>query len=285
MRNGLGSPCNSGLGSLCNSGLGSPCNSGLSLYLNFRPYPSKQMTPRQKMLFRMLLLHIRYRIWSRRPVCNIDLITLEPIADADAFELMDTHERCIYRFHRSNMYKSIITNLGTATTMIAEPRAPTNPYTNNPLTLAQTISVCKRLAATVPCPHPFFAAFWAARFDIQRFHTENIAALSQHAITSYFDEFNVENVTTIHGTVKTLLTYTNYLVPEPSEWMGPFPFRDDWRKLCRDYFIFVNLHVLARPHWSSNASIFTEAWTLAERSGFSHVSQGIMNIMQFFMNM
>lgn len=236
---------------------------------------------RRRMLFRMLLLHTRHYIWSRRPVCNIDLVTLEPIADEHVFELTDTSSRCLFRFHRNNIYKAVLTNLFMSNEMVAEPRYPSNPYTNKPLTLAQTVSVCQRLVAMKidhdSCPHPLLAAFWVARFDLQRFYTDNIAALSQHAIHSYFSDITESNVEVIRGTVHTFLLHTNYVTPTTAKWLdttNPITLRDEWRLLCRDYFVYANLQVQSRPHWSSSASIYIDAWTLASVSFIAQSSSG-----------
>jgi len=238
---------------------------------------------RRRMLFRCLLTRLRYRIWSRRPACNVDLISLEPIPPADAIEMMDMRARTLFRFHRNDVFKTLMSNLTLSDEMLPMPRTPRNPYTNAPLTRAQTMAICQRLvhqiAARGGCPPPLLAAFWAARFDIKRYHAENTAALSQHAIREYFTEINDDNIYTIYQTILALMSSAGYYPTTRRSidvWLRERPLTSQhtaWLELCRDYTLYLNLHVQARPHWYHEDAIRMDTRTLLRSTSFPRVAQ------------
>jgi hypothetical protein len=234
---------------------------------------------RRRMLFKIILARLRARIWSRRPACNTDLITLEPVADADAIELTDTRARCIFRFHRNDVFKTLMANLSHADEMLPMPRQPTNPYTNAPLTLGQTMALCQRLvaqfAARGSCPPPLLAAFWAARFDLQCFRTENTAALSQQAIRDYFRDIHDDNIHVVRDTMLSLLMTTRISPTAIRRWLEtphPTPLHREWLDFCRDYTLYLNLHVQMRPHWYEEYIIHADAAALARRTPFPRLA-------------
>jgi hypothetical protein len=241
---------------------------------------------RRRMLFRCLLARLRYRIWSRRPACNVDLISLEPIPPADVIEMIDTGARTLFRFSRNDVHKTLMSNITLSDEMLPMPRAPRNPYTNAPLTLAQTIAICHRLVAhTVRrggCPPPLLAAFWAARFDIKRFHDENTAALSQYAIREYFAEINDDNIYTVYQTILTLMSFAGRFPTTRrgiDTWLRTRPLtlqHTAWLELCRDYTLYLNLHVQSRPHWYDETAIRADTLALMHNTPFPRMAPLIL---------
>lgn len=232
---------------------------------------------RQRWLARVVVQRWRYRVWSRRPACNIDLIMNEPIPERDAITLTDTKNRTIYRFHRRDLFRTMMANLTAADEFLPTPRAPTNPWTNQPLTRPQAQAVCQRLLADFAtrgvCPPPLFAAFWAARFNLKRFYAENSAALAQHAIRSYFADITPEVAETMAhimyelitesnvATIATLSSIRRWLLQKPTK-----PQHTAWLHLCRDYTLYQNLHVQARAHWYSRAWIMGDVERLMSQT-------------------
>lgn len=232
---------------------------------------------RRRWLARWTLQRWRLAVWRKRTVCNVDMIDMQPIADADAVFVTDTANRCIYRFHRRDMYTNLLSNICMADDMLPCPRPPTNPWTNQPLTLVQTMSVCQQLVADYArrgrCPPPLFAAFWAARFDLRQFEQENSAVLAQHAITTYFKDLTDDTHATVFDTMTSLLAETGceFMPQAVRRWLRASPqtaSHREWLAMVRDYTLYMNLHIQARPHWYTRDHIYGDVMRLFQRTEF-----------------
>ena len=250
---------------------------------------------RERWLARKVLARWRQRIWIRRTQCNVSLIEMTPVEDRDAVLLTDTTHRQIYRFHRSDIYNTLLFNLGLCSYMLPTPRAPSNPWTNKPLTYAQTIAVCERLlrdfAARGICPPPLFALFWEARFDLARFERLAAPTLGYYAVTSYFKEYCPDNLNTIANTIFTLITRTGSYIPEErvQSWVRQeerTSNHSDWLTLVRDYTLYLNLHIQVRPAWISAEAILHDVRELLkctpELQGLSSLSFDTNDIMSYY---
>jgi hypothetical protein len=236
------------------------------------------MEARERWLSHWVLQRWRHRVWSRKPpACGVDLIDLAPIPDADAILLTDTTNRKIFRFHRRDVYSTLINNICMSDEMLPCPRPPTNPYTNSPLTLAQTIALCQKLlqdyAMRGRCPPVLFSAFWASRFDLERFQREHASLLGQYAITSYFRDMTPENLDTVFDTMTTLMAEAgcDFVPTDIRRWLRDTTergLRTEWLHLIRDYVLYINLNIQARPHWVARAFIMGDVRRLAERTTF-----------------
>lgn len=213
---------------------------------------------RKRWLARIVIQRWCQRVWRRRTQCNVDLIDMQPIPDRDAVFLTDIATRTVYRFHSRDLFSNLISNICLADEMLPSPRVPTNPYTNSPLTLAQTISVCQQLvqdyARRSRCPPVLLAAFWAARFDVVRFEKENASLLAQHAVMAYFKDIHEDNRDSVCDTMFQLLTENNLSFSPVAvrRWLraSPLtPLHREWLELVRDYTLYINLHVQIRPSW------------------------------------
>jgi len=222
----------------------------------------------------------RIRIWMKRTQCNIDMIDMEPVADRDAIFVTDTRHRQIHRFHRRDVFQNLISNIGMSDEMLPYPRQPTNPWTNSPLTLAQTMSVCEQLvmdyAKRGKCPPVMFAAFCAARFDLKRFQADNSSLLAQHAICSYYSDLSSDNQESVYETILQLLTDANlhYSPSAIHRWLYQTPqtvLHAEWLRMVRDYTLYINLHVQIRPTWVSTAYIVRDVRRLYNRMTPSHI--------------
>jgi hypothetical protein len=229
---------------------------------------------RHRFLARVAIQRWRHRVWMKRVACNVDLIENEPVSDRDAILLTDTKNRTIFRFHRRDLFGTFMANITAADEYLPTPRAPTNPWTNQPLTMSQAMAICQRLLADFAkrglCPPPLFCAFWAARFNIKRFYTANSAALSQAAIHTYFHDITPANTETLAQTIADLLleagTGSGATLQTIRRWLSTpsTPQHTAWRLMCRDYTLHRLLHVQARPHWYSDEHIIADVQRLAE---------------------
>jgi hypothetical protein len=221
---------------------------------------------RERWLARWAIMRWRYRMWSKRTQCNVDLIDMEPVPDRDAIYLTDTKAGHLYRFHRRDIIQNFMSNICMADEMLPTPRSPTNPWTNAALTFGQLLSISQQIAADFTrrgsCPPTLFAAFWAARFNIKRFQEENSAVLAQHATMDYFKDITPANLDTVYDTIMQLLDQAldaevQYSPVAIRRWLTQKPITSahrNWLRLVRDYTLYINLHVQIRPHW------FNDEW-------------------------
>jgi hypothetical protein len=234
----------------------------------------------QRWRARKVLNRLRHRIWSRRIQCDVDLIDMAPVPPRDRILLTDTKNRTIFAFHRRDIFQNLLSNIGAASEMLPSPRLPTNPWTNQPLTKAQTMSLCQKLlldyAQRGKCPPVLFAAFCAAKYDICRFESENSALLAQHAIRVYFADLHEHNRETVTDTVTQLLDehgirFSPVTVRRWFRQTPVTPLHREWLDLARDYTLHLNLHIQPRPSWHDDAGIARDVRRLYVRTDFSGV--------------
>jgi len=230
---------------------------------------------RSRYLARWVIQRWRVRMWMKRTACNVDLIENQPVTAVDALYVCDTTNRTIYKFHRRDIYNNLLSNICASDEMLPCPRPPTNPWTNQPLTLPQTIAVCQQLVADYArrgrCPPVLFSAFWAARFDLSRFEQENATLLAQHAVTSYFKDLNDDAILTVFDTLTSLLVEAgcDFMPTAIRRWLRATPqtdFHRDWLAMVRDYTMYMNLHVQIRPSWHTRDHILADVRRLYART-------------------
>lgn len=239
---------------------------------------------RARWLSAVVLQRWKQRVWKKRTQCNVDLIDMAEIKDRDAVLITDTKQRQMFRFHRRDLFSNLIANICMSEEMMPYPRIPTNPWSNVPWTLGQTMSVCAQLcldyALRGKCPPVLLAAFCEARFDLKRFKQDNASMLSQHAIYSYFKDLTSENMATVYDTLTQLLTSANlgYSSNAISRWLKQTPqtaLHREWLLLIRDYTVYINLHVQVRPAWRSVIDIRHDVRTLYRRTTAELPSRGL----------
>ena len=228
---------------------------------------------RPRYLARKVLNRWVQRIWAKRPQCNTDLIDNADVQEADAITLTDTTNHTLYRFHRRDIFNNLLSKISLSDEMLPNPQPPTNPWTNQALTLAQTISVCQKLVADFGrrgrCPPVLFAAFCAAGYDIKRFESENSGLLASHAITSYFKDIHDHNRDTVSDTMLQLLADSgvNYSPVAVRRWVRTAGAqRREWLNMVRDYTLYINLHIQVRRHWRNYAAIRADVRDLYYRT-------------------
>ncbi len=233
---------------------------------------------RKRWLARKALNLWRYRVWAKRPQCGVDLIELGPVSDRDVVFVTDTAHKTVYKFHRRDIYNCLLSNICMSDEMLPCPRAPTNPWTNAPLTLGQTISVCQQLVTDYAkrgrCPPVLFAAFCAAGYNLNKFLSTNSSLLSQYAITSYFKDIHDHNRPVVVDTVLQLLNTAgvSYSLPAVRRWFRQTPITPlhrEWLAFARDYTLYINLHVQTRDNWYTEEYIYRDVRRLYSRTNFA----------------
>lgn len=206
----------------------------------------------------------RHTLWMRRTQCNVDMIDMAPISNKDAVFVTDTTNRTVFRFHRRDVFSSLLSNICLSDEMMPTPRVPTNPWTNQPLRITQIMSVCEQLIEDYGhkkrCPPVLFAAFCASRYDVDRFQNENSSLLAQHAIVSYYKDLTPENGSVVEDTMITLLNdaQLDYSPNAIRRWLQSrpiTPLHREWLSFVQDYTLYMNLHVQVRPRWINRAYI------------------------------
>ena len=237
---------------------------------------------RKRWLTRIVQQRWTQRVWRKRTQCNVDMIDMKPIADKDAIFLTDIKHHTIFRFHRHDVFTNLLTNICSSDEMLPTPRPPTNPWTNSPLTEAQTMGLCHQLASDYGrrglCPPVLFAAFWAARFSLKRFQEENSSLLSQHAVVAYFKDLHEHNMTVVLDTIMNLLTGAEleYSTSAISRWLTQTPktpLHKEWLEMARDYTLYINLHVQIRMSWYNEERIYSDVRRLYARTTMESPSQ------------
>ncbi len=230
---------------------------------------------RERWLARKVVAKLRHRIWMKRTQCNVDLIDMEPVQDRDAIHLTDINHKMVYRFHRRDLFNNLMSNITSADEMLPNPRPPTNPYTNAPLTLLQTIAVCQALiqdyANRGRCPPVLFAAFCAAGYNLDVFVRKNSSLLAQYAIQTYFKDITPHNLDAVTDTVLQLLTEAgiNYSPISVRRWIRQTPvtpLHREWLEMARDYTLYMNLHIQTRDTWFSDTYIHNDVRRLYGRT-------------------
>lgn len=223
---------------------------------------------RKRWLAHWVIQRWRYGIWKRRAQCAVDLIEMNPVSEHDAVYLMDTRVRCVYCFHRRDIFHNLLSNLSMADEMFPTPRIPTNPWTNARLTLAQTISVCQQLMVAWGragrAPTVLFAAFCAAGYNVDRLRTEHSSLLAQEAIRSYFKDLTEDTQLVVYDTMMQIFAEMGLNVSPIAirRWLRERPQGAQhraWLQFVRDYTLYINLHVQVRPEWVDEDAIHRDA--------------------------
>jgi hypothetical protein len=214
-------------------------------------------------------------VWRKRTQCNVDLIEMEPVADRDAVFLTDTKHHQIYRFHRRDVFNNLLSNLTMADEFLPCPRAPTNPWTNAPLSYQQIIGLCGALVADYGtrgrCPPVLFAAYCASRFSMRRFQKEHASLLAQQAIMTFFKDLNDNTFEHVFDTMVQLVNEAGLDVSPTAvrRWLRETPqtkFHRGWLLLVRDYTLYINLHVQIRPGWNDEDAIYRDVRALFQQT-------------------
>jgi hypothetical protein len=139
------------------------------------------------------------------------------------------------------------------------------------------MSLCQQLlvdyASRNKCPPVLFAAFCEARYDIHKFYIKHPVLLGQHAIYVYFNDIHTQNIDVIVDTIGQLLAIVSVSSSAVGlkEWLqlAQTPIHKEWLELCRDYTLYINLHVQIRPHWHSIYQISLDILQLYRRTTFT----------------
>ena len=247
-----------------------------------------EFTPRSRWLARLVIQRWTQRIWLKRTQCNVDMIDMQPIPDKEAVFLTDTVRHVIYRFHNRDVFSNLIANIGMSEEMLPNPRYPTNPWTNEPLRPAQTISICEQLvriyAKKGKCPPVLFAAFCEARFNLRAFHDKNSSLLAQYAISNFFKDLHQHNHLTVTDTIVILLTYAglDYSIVSIRKWLRQTiqtPLHKEWLNMVRDYTMYINLRIQIRTTWISQESINRDVRELYSRTTLPSATSRRLNLL------
>jgi len=124
------------------------------------------------------LLH-RWRASRLRIINTEDIATME--IPKDPIYIVDWPSRSASVFEASTLMRDITTRLLHHDGFFDNPQNPRNPFTNNPLTLAQTISVWIQLERSKVSASSVFTGFRQVRWNMYNFMMEYCVPLQLHA--------------------------------------------------------------------------------------------------------
>jgi hypothetical protein len=139
-----------------------------------------------RFIIRKWISNIRTRLYSRRLVGETDLRTLEPIAKKDAIQVFCNRTRTKYQFHVQSIIRMIKENLYYEQWGRADPMEPRNPYTNQPWSLCQLITMIHQIQMKAPSMPSFLSRFVEANYSIDTFYKMNRLQLGIDATLRFF---------------------------------------------------------------------------------------------------
>jgi hypothetical protein len=126
-----------------------------------------------------VLLHA-YRTTKLRAANTEDIFTVE--VPKRPIYIVDWQSKQKYAFEAHTLMKDITCRLMTNEGVFENPQNPRNPFTNQPLTQSQMISVWNSISLAGIYTSSAFALFRKARYSIPRFSLENVNYLKCNAL-------------------------------------------------------------------------------------------------------
>ena len=126
-----------------------------------------------------VLLHA-YRTTKLRAANTEDIFTVE--VPKRPIYIVDWQSKQKYAFEAHTLMKDITCRLMTNEGVFENPQNPRNPFTNQPLTQSQMISVWNSISLAGIYTSSAFALFRKARYSVPRFSLENINYLKCNAL-------------------------------------------------------------------------------------------------------
>lgn len=248
---------------------------------------------RARWLVAKVLSKWRWNMWKRSPKCNVDLILGEEIPEKFSFYLTDTVNKTVYKFHRNDVARHVVSKLSSLMegTAHPSPQKITNPWTNAPLTFAQEIAVCQRLLENGMgfCRSPILAAYCASRFDIKKLSTEYAGLLVQNALTSYYSNLTEFNREAICEELITLLKRAGVSIHQArafDKWFtdtetstdpSVIALRKEWLSVVRDFVVFKFLQIQIRTNLYGDVRALLERTPIVVTSQMHAQNTFVMN--------
>ena len=87
---------------------------------------------------------------------------------------------------------------------------------------------------------------------------------------AYFKDLHPDNINVVEDTIINLLTSASldYSPSAIRRWLRQTPHTQlhrEWLAMCRDYTLYINLHVQARAHWYTTERIYLDVGRLYNR--------------------
>jgi hypothetical protein len=130
-------------------------------------------------LFKKLLHHYRTR---RLTVANTEDIFTTEVPKNPVF-IVDWRSRQRYTFEAQTLMRDLTCRLMNHDGLFENAQVPRNPFTNQPLTQSQIISVWNSISAAGIYTSSAFALFRKARYSLPRFILENLTFLKLNALS------------------------------------------------------------------------------------------------------
>ena len=202
---------------------------------------------------------------------DADIITQEPIPEAEQIRVLCLKTRCLYAFSGNCLLKSIISNLDAQSASIPNTKQPQNPFTNIPFGYGQMLEIYNSLLGWCSKHRRRFPSLLTLYYDTNFRNTLLIKTHHQYiqyrATRNYIMEedsraiFFFENLHILLESFKPSLrladTSTLSLVYFRI-WNNNNPTHHllvQWRRFVMDYWHYEQTSQLIREHWRSEGSI------------------------------
>lgn len=163
-----------------------PINTGWSKEKSIEIRRATNFIMKCRAAFRKLLHHMRVRRLEK--VNTEDILTGE--IPKHPVYIVDWNEKKIYSFDAYTLMKDITERLLHHDGLFEYPQAPRNPFTNIPLTQAQTISVWNSISrAGIPVSSAF-TLFRNVSYSLRKFWDENMSFLRLNSLRKTMKEAN-----------------------------------------------------------------------------------------------
>ena len=133
---------------------------------------------------------VRRRIMDKRIVGEVDLYTTEEIPSDALVSVYDLKSKSKYMFHTNTICRILLSGLMYNSYGIAEPKAPTNPYTNIPWSIGQLICIVGQIIHNLNryhCAIPYYIyLFRKETYNLKTFLTVNNTVLQIDASVVFF---------------------------------------------------------------------------------------------------
>ncbi len=208
-------------------------------------------------LVRKWIGNLRRRIMLKKGVNEEDLYTTVAIPDGARVRVCDYASRRFYDFHVTTLLHTVSSSLFFNNWGIPDPQMPKNPYTNLVWNTGQLVSIVQQIVSCLNRTNRIVPSHVAqlrnARYDISRFHDDNILALRIHSAYEYLKNLNdpdsldsyIESMNDLYDSCYEAYTNQTLMRRLVVNRKLPADLLKRWDKLIVDNWIYINhLHIM-----------------------------------------
>lgn len=237
------------------------------------------------------------RLWLVRKSCkrqighDSDIMTMEPIPEAEQCRVVCIQTRSLYVFSGTALLKSMRSNIECQVAAIPDVKTPKNPFTNIRFTFGQLLELYNQLLGWCAKKHHALPAS-IALFRETEFRPQLMVKLHHNylqyraAIASFMDDdvrgdFFIETLETVIDSYSHAMNNYSPVLMSTERFEAWFEkdrchyLMRSWRLIVADYWYYEQTGHLAREHWRSEMCIMQDINVLMKASE-PHLRQSLM---------